>query len=68
MAFCEALLLLRTSRVRRTGSLQQTIGIAAAELLEESNRVRSVASVARPRSENKWIVSLFHAATARLTT
>jgi len=35
MAFCEALLLLRTSRVRRTVSLQQTIGIAAAELLEE---------------------------------
>ena len=35
MAFCEPLLLLRTSRVRRTASVQQTIGIAAAELLEE---------------------------------
>src|SRR6266446_3400878 len=35
MAFCEALLLLRTSRVRRTASGQQTIGIAAAELHEE---------------------------------
>jgi hypothetical protein len=33
--FCEALLLLRTSRVRRTASVQPTIGIAASELLEE---------------------------------
>jgi len=35
MAFCEALLLLETSRARRTASVQQTLGIAAAELLEE---------------------------------
>jgi hypothetical protein len=35
MAFCEALLLLRTSRLRRTAAVQQAIGIAAAELLEE---------------------------------
>jgi len=35
MVFCEALLLLGTSRARRTASVQQTLGIAAAELLEE---------------------------------
>ena len=40
----------------------QTIGIAAVELLKESK------SKQRLRSENKWIVWLFHAATARLTT
>jgi hypothetical protein len=38
MAVCEALLLLRISRVRRTVSLQQTIRIAAAKLLGKSNR------------------------------
>src|SRR6266446_3430015 len=46
----------------------QRIGIAAQELLEESNRGSSSALTARLRSENKWIVLLFHAVTARLTT
>jgi hypothetical protein len=34
-ALRDALLLLRTSRARRTASVQQTIGMAAAKLLEE---------------------------------
>jgi hypothetical protein len=46
----------------------QTIGIVAVELLEESEKVSSVAPKARLRSENKWIVWLFHAFTATLTT
>jgi hypothetical protein len=62
------LLLLRTSRVCRTASVQQTIGITAAELLEKSNRETSSGLMPRCESENKCILLLFHAATARLTT
>jgi hypothetical protein len=46
----------------------QRIGIAAQELLEKSNRGSSIAPTARLRSEDKWIVLLFHAVTGRLTT
>ena len=46
----------------------QTIGIAAMELLEESEKVSSIAPTARLRLENKWIVLLFHAVTARPAT
>jgi hypothetical protein len=40
--FSRGILLLRTSRVRRTPSAGQAIGIAAAELLEKSNRGSSL--------------------------
>jgi hypothetical protein len=68
MAFCEPLLLLNNiASVLHSFSLQ-TIGIAAMELLEESEKVSSVAPTARLRLENKWIVLLFQAVTARPAT
>jgi ABC-type branched-subunit amino acid transport system ATPase component len=49
-------------------SVQQPIGIAAAEFREEAHRRSSSELMPRCESENKWIVSLLHAATARPTT
>jgi hypothetical protein len=42
--------------------------VAAMELLEESEKVSSLAPTARLESENKWIALLFQAVTARLTS
>ena len=64
--FCEALLLLRTSRVRCTDSERRRSGLRQQNCLRNP-RVSSDAPTARLRSENKWIVWSFHAATARLT-
>jgi hypothetical protein len=68
MAFCEASPLLRTSRVCPEALVQQTIGVVAAELLEEIQPRKQLWLMSRRELENKWIVSLFHVATARLTT
>src|SRR5271170_3054337 len=65
MAFCEALLLLRTSRLRRIPSVQQAIGIVAAELLEEIQQrkqlwvdatLRIGERMDRSRSQHRWPV------------
>jgi hypothetical protein len=48
--------------------VQQTIGIAAAKLLEEIQQRMQLWLMPRCESENKWIILLFHAALARLTT
>src|SRR6202795_5026444 len=66
MAFCEALLLLSTSRVRRTALLQQTIGIAATELLEETQQRKQLwvdATLRIGEQMDRFIVSRRHSKT-----
>jgi hypothetical protein len=63
MAFCEALLLLRISRLRRTASVQQAIGIAAAELLEEIQQRKQLwvdATLRIGERMDRFVVSCSH--------
>jgi hypothetical protein len=63
MAYSEALLSLRTSRVRRTALVQQTIGIAAAELLEEIQQRKQLwvdATLRIGEQMNRFVVSRSH--------
>jgi hypothetical protein len=69
MTFCEALQLLKTSRVRRTASVQQTIGIAAAELLEEIQQKKQLwvdATLRIGEQMNRFIVSCSYSKTYHL--
>ena len=63
MAYSEALLSLRTSRVRRTALVQQTIGIAAPELLEEIQQRKQLwvdATLRIGEQMNRFVVSCSH--------
>ena len=69
MALCDALLLLRTPRASRKVSLQQTIGIAAAELLEEIQQRKQLWVDARLRIGEqmaRFVVSCTHSKTYHL--
>jgi hypothetical protein len=69
MAFCGPLLLLRTSRVRRTASLQQTIEIAAAELLEEIQQRKQLwddATLRIGEQMDRFVISCSHSKTYHL--
>ena len=69
MAFCEALLLLTTSQVRLLASVQQTIGIAAAKLLEKIQQKKQLwvdATLRIGEQMDRFVVSCSHSKTYHL--
>src|SRR5947209_3034023 len=66
MAFTEALLLLKTPQVRLSASVQQTIGLAAAKLLEKIQQKKQLWADARlqiGRQIHRFVHSCSHCKT-----